>query len=86
MSFPLAAMLVVQAIVFTIWIVIAFRWLFAMRADAVAESGRSLPGLGPTLRAFREGFSGVRYARQRLWLGVSTLLLLASSYLTSLMP
>ncbi|WP_323013291.1 hypothetical protein [Devosia sp.] len=85
MNLPLAAMLAFQAIVFAVWIVIAFRWLFAMRADAVAESGRTLPGLGPTLRAFREGFTGARYARQRLWLGVSTVLLLAVSYLTSLM-
>lgn len=80
----LFAVLALQVIIFAIWMVIAFRWLFAMRADAVAESGRSLPGLGPTLRAFREGFTGARYARQRLWLGVTTLLLLTTSYLTSL--
>lgn len=73
------AFLILQGMVFLIWTFLAFRWLFALRADAVAESGTALPGLRWTLRAFRGGLVDKRYARDRLWLGILTLILLSSS-------
>lgn len=78
------ALLTVQGAVFLIWIFLAFRWLFALRADAVAESGAALPGPGWALRAFRGGLVDKRYARDRLWLGILTLALLGSSLLSVL--
>lgn len=69
----------VQAVLFAAWIVLAFRWLFAIRAEAVAQAGNSFPGLGATLRAFRWGFVAPGLARQRLWLGVLTLALVLAS-------
>lgn len=73
--------LALQAVVFLIWILLAFRWLFALRADAVAESGSLLPGPGPVLRAFRGALLDERYAKERVRLGALTLILLASSSL-----
>lgn len=69
----------VQAVLFAAWTVLAFRWLFAIRAQAVAESGSSVPGLGATLRAFRWGFIAPQLGRQRLWLAGLTLALLLAS-------
>lgn len=69
----------VQGLVFAAWAVLAFRWLFAIRAQAVAQSGSSLPGLGATLGAFRWGLRAPELARQRLWLGLLTLALLLAS-------
>ena len=69
----------VQAVVFAVWIALVFRWLFALRRDAVRISGRSMPGLPTTLRVFREGLTSKRYATDRLWIGVATILLLAAS-------
>lgn len=65
--------------VFLIWIFLAFRWLFALRADAVGESGTALPSPCWTLRAFRGGLIDKRYARDRLWLGILAIILLGSS-------
>lgn len=79
MTLSLAALLGVQAVVFLVWIILAFRWLLALRADAVARSGTTLPGLGHSLHAFRAGLSDPRYASIRLRLGLVTLVLLASS-------
>ena len=73
------ALLTVQGAVFLVWIVLAFRWLFALRADAVAESGTALPGPYWALCAFRGGLVDNRYAKNRLWLGILTLALLGSS-------
>lgn len=69
----------VQGVLFAAWTVLAFRWLFAIRAQAVAESGSSVPGPGATLRAFRWGFVAPQLGRQRLWLAVLTLALLLAS-------
>ena len=78
------AILVLQFIVFLIWAFLAFRWLFALRADAVAASGTALPGPGWAVRAFRSGLVDKRYARDRLWLGILALVLLSSSLVSFL--
>jgi len=69
----------VQAVVFAVWSVLVFRWLFALRREAVRISGSSMPGLPTTLRVFRDGLTSKRYATDRLWIGIATLLLLAAS-------
>lgn len=78
------AFLIFQGTIFLIWIFLAFRWLFALRADAVAESGTALPGPGWAFRAFRGGLVDKRYAKDRLWLGILTLALLGSSLVSFL--
>lgn len=80
---PLHLLLVLgaQAILFLIWIISAFRWLFDIRADAVARSGQTVPGLSATWQAFRHGFAAQRYASQRWRLGFLTLPLLTLSLL-----
>jgi hypothetical protein len=75
---------VFQGMVFVIWMFLAFRWLFALRADAVAASGTVLPGPGWAVRAFRGGLVDKRYAKDRLWLGISTVVLLSSSLVSFL--
>jgi hypothetical protein len=74
--------LAVQGAVFLVWAVLAFRFLFALRADAVAQSGRSLPSMATQLRAFRGGLIEPRYRRHRVWLTALTALLLALSALS----
>ncbi len=82
---PFSIMLwVFQGMVFVIWMFLAFRWLFALRADAVAASGTVLPGPGWAVRAFRGGLVDKRYAKDRLWLGISTVVLLSSSLVSFL--
>jgi hypothetical protein len=68
-----------QGAVFLIWIFLAFRWLFALRADAAAESSSALPGLGSTLRAFRGGLVDERYGKERVRLGFLTFVLVVLS-------
>ena len=68
--------------VFLVWAVLAFRFLFALRADAVAQSGRSLPSMATQLSAFRGGLIEPRYRRHRVWLLALTALLLALSALS----
>lgn len=75
------ALLAFQLSVFLVWAFLAFRWLFALRADAVAESGSAFPGPGAQLRAFRGGLVDERYAKARFRLGVLTLILLGSSFI-----
>lgn len=74
-----------QAAIFLIWGFLAFRWLFALRADAVAESGTTFPGPVSTLRAFRGGMVERRYAKDRIRLGILTLILLSSSIIQFLL-
>ncbi len=82
---PFSIMLwVFQGMVFVIWMFLAFRWLFALRADAVAASVTVLPGPGWAVRAFRGGLVDKRYAKDRLWLGISTVVLLSSSLVSFL--
>ncbi|WP_108483481.1 hypothetical protein [Oceaniglobus ichthyenteri] len=66
-----ALFLILQGGVFLLWAVLAFRWLFAMRAEAVARSGRAFPGFSTQIAVFRKGLSHARYHRQRvrlIWL------------------
>jgi len=77
-------LLIFQGVVFLIWAFLAFRWLFALYADAVAESGTILPGLTSATRAFRGGLVDERYAKDRRWLGILTLVLLSSSIVSLL--
>lgn len=79
MSPILIAFLAFQGAVFLIWGFLAFRWLFALRADAVAESGTVFPGPVSTLRAFRGGMVERRYAKDRIRLSILFLILLSSS-------
>lgn len=72
-----------QCVIFAIWIFAIFRWLFALRRDAVAGSGVALPGPRRSLRAFRNGLSDKRYATDRLLVGLLTLALVALSLLHS---
>ena len=81
MPLHLLLVLCAQAILFLIWIVWVFRWLFDIRADAVARSGQTVPGPSTTWQAFRQGFTAPRYASQRWRLGLLTLPLLALSLL-----
>lgn len=82
MRTELVVVLAVQAMVFLVFIVCAFRWLFALRRDAVTKSGNSFPGLGATIWAFREGLRDPRYSRLRTSVAVSALLLLGTAFLT----
>lgn len=84
MDIPFILMVVFRGLIFLAWSIQAFRWLLAIRADAVAESGVSLPGLKPTLCAFRGGLFDPKYSAQRLRLGALTILLLALSLLAPL--
>lgn len=82
---PFSIMLLVfQGVVFLIWMFLAFRWLFALRADAVAASGTVLPGPSWAFRVFRSGLVDKRYATDRFWLGILTLVLLGSSLVSFL--
>jgi hypothetical protein len=74
--------LAVQGAVFLVWAVLAFRFLFALRADAVAQSGRTLPSMATQLKAFRGGLIEQRYRRLRVRLMVLTALLIALSTLS----
>jgi hypothetical protein len=73
------ALLVFQGVVFLIWIFLGFRWLFALRADAVAESGATFVALGASLRAFRRGLVDGRYAKDRVRLGILTIALVGAT-------
>lgn len=72
-------LLIVQGLVFLVFAIAAFWWLFALRQLAVARSGSTLPGLGYTLSAFREGLFSPRYARLRWTILCSAALVLASA-------
>jgi len=73
------ALLAFQAVVFLIWTVLAFRWLFALCADALAQSNTTFPGLGTQLRAIRGGLMDERYAKDRFRLIILTFVLLGTS-------
>ena len=81
----LIALLVAQGLAFLVFIIAAFMWLFALRRLAVSRSGRTLPGLGDTLSAFREGASDSRYARLRWAIVCSAGLLVVSAPLVSVL-
>lgn len=81
MSTCLMLLLAVQAVIFSIWTVLAFRWLFAIRADAVAKSGSALPGLRATLAAFGGALREAHHAKSRLRFGAATAALFAITLL-----
>lgn len=74
--------LAVQGGVFLVWAVLAFRFMFAIWADAVAQSGRLLPSMAAQLRAYRGGLFEPRYRRQRLRLVLLAVVLIALSALS----
>lgn len=67
---------VLQALLFLVWMILAFRWLFALRADAVVASGTMMPGLRQSLRAFRSALTDRRYRTERRRFSLLTLALL----------
>lgn len=75
----LIGILVVQGLLFLLWAVIAFRWLFALRAEAAAAAGSPWPGPRVILRTFRGALLAPRHAAARRRLAVLTLLLLGLS-------
>lgn len=77
-------LLVLQSILFPIWMILAFRWLFALRADAVRQSGNAMPGPRWTIRTFRNGLTDGRHAKDRVRLGLLTVAQLALSVLHAL--
>ncbi len=76
MNAALVYFLVLQGLAFLVWSILAFRWLFAIRAQAVAQSGSSWPGAAVQLQAFRDGFLDSRYRDHRRWLLMATAVLL----------
>ncbi|ODT82520.1 MAG: hypothetical protein ABS76_07845 [Pelagibacterium sp. SCN 64-44] len=85
MNIALIVLFSIQACVFLIFILLAFRWLLALRADAVSRSGMTFPGFGATLEAFQSGLADARYAGQRLGIAGCTIILLASAMLAPLL-
>ena len=79
MNALLLTVLGIQAIVFLAFVILAFRWLFALRQDAVNRSGSTVPGPRPTLAAFRDGFFDPRYSWLRWGIVICVLVLLASA-------
>lgn len=73
----MVVLLGIQGIVFAVWGFWAFRSLFRLRARAVAETGRGLPGMGATLRAFRAFLVLPEYRREKVVLLLLTALLWA---------
>jgi len=80
----LPVFLAIQGGVFLVWSVLAFRWLFALRADAVTISGKALPSMAATLTAFRGCLVEPRYRRYRRSMASLTAFLMALSALTFL--
>lgn len=62
-------MLALQAGVFAVWAVLAFRTLFRLRARAVVRSGQVFPGLRPTLNAFAGFWRDPGHAADRRAMG-----------------
>ncbi|MFC0281099.1 hypothetical protein ACFOHK_15710 [Falsigemmobacter intermedius] len=68
--------LVLQGLVFLLWAALAFRFLFTIRAEAVARTGTQWPGPLTTLQIFRDALRDPRHAITRRRLLILTLLLL----------
>lgn len=81
MRAALFVVLAIQAVAFVAFTICAFRWLFALRRDAVAMSGSTFPGLSATLGAFRDGLREPRYARMRWGIIGSVLVLIGTGFL-----
>jgi len=83
MRVELLIVLAVQAVALPIFVVCAFRWLFALRRDAVEKAGSSFPGLSATVGAFRNGLRSPSYARMRWGAFGSALVLIGTGLLVS---
>ncbi|EKF41610.1 hypothetical protein [Nitratireductor indicus] len=79
MSEAAVVLLACQGMLFTVWAFLAFRFLFALRNDAVVATGSVMPGLRATLRAFRGALTEPRYFSVRWRLFSTTVLLLLLS-------
>jgi hypothetical protein len=77
-------MIVVQGIVFLAWAFVAFRFLFRLRAHAVAASGRTFPPVAAQLDAFAAGARDPAFAADRRRLVLLTLAVLTLSVLSAL--
>lgn len=76
--------LTVQGLVFALWVVVAFRTLFRLRARAVADSGGApFPGLRATLDAFAAFWRHPDHSADRKAVTAVTLALVASMMVTS---
>src|SRR5690554_7522469 len=53
--------LVLQGLVFLLWAALAFRFLFTIRAEAVARTGTQWPGPLTTLQIFRDALRDPRH-------------------------
>lgn len=71
--------LLVQGLVFALWVVLAFRALFRLAGVMRAGSGQMLPGLRATWQAPGVFLRDPRFRADRRSLGVLTVLLLAMS-------
>ncbi len=79
MPLTLVGLLILQGLLFLLWAITIFRWLFALRAEAIARDGTQWPGPRATLRAFRDGLTKPQHAAARRQLLILTLLLLATN-------
>ena len=85
MGIELYLVFAIQAVSLLVFIISAFRWLFALRRAAVTKSGSTFPGLGETLDAFRTGLTDPRHARSRAAVALSALTLLSTSFIVPLL-
>lgn len=74
-------LLVVQGAVFALWCVLMFRTLFRLRRHAIAKGAGPIPGITPSLGAWRDFLTLPPFRAERRLLGAVTLLLLALSAL-----
>ncbi|WP_127142551.1 hypothetical protein [Pelagibacterium montanilacus] len=86
MSASAITLLAIQGAIFLFWIVIAFRFLFALWADALvtARTGSIFPEPKAILAAFRDGAVAPRYNRLRNVFLVVTAVLLVLAALSPL--
>jgi len=77
-------LLAVQGAVFALWCFLMFRTLFRLRRHAIAKGAGPIPGVIPTLGAWRDFLTLPRFRGARRLLGAVTLLLLALSALHAL--
>ncbi|MGO4908308.1 hypothetical protein ACEN2J_08260 [Pseudorhodobacter sp. W20_MBD10_FR17] len=75
MSGVFTALLGVQGVVFVLWTVHAFRCLFKLRAQVVAETGNLWPGPKVALRSFGRFAVAPGYQRdRRILIGLTVIL------------
>lgn len=69
--------LALQAVIFAVWAVIAFRSLFRLRAHVVRQTGQAMPGLAAALGGFRAFVTDPAFRGDRRALGAATAALAA---------